>query len=182
MPITSLIHNDNNDVFITFNYTSVLETVYNITPNAIIYIHGSLHSNDDDPILGHGNRNRLEDIKAKRNMAQIERDDKETSICMVIHDYYNTTFKNVNNYMYKLNSLYKYDINEIVVTGHSVAGIDLPYFKRIDELTKRKAKWKIYYYDPAKKEEMQKAIENQLISQKRIEMIKCCKLYDLKKI
>ena len=180
LPITSLINSDDNGVFITFNYTSVLEKVYNISPINVIHIHGSLHNDDDDPILGHGNINRIENIKAKRNMAQTSCNDKEISICIVLHDYYNTTFKNVNNYMYKLNSLYKYDIDEIVVIGHSVAGIDLPYFKRIDDYTKRKAKWKIYYYDAFEKDIMRNAIESLGVVNKRIEIIHCRKFYDIK--
>lgn len=179
-PITSQINNENNDAFITFNYTSVLEKVYNINPSNIIHIHGSLHIDDDDPILGHGNRNRIEDIKAKRNMAQIDFNEKQISICTVIHDYYNTTFKNVNNYMHKLNSLYKYDIDEIIVIGHSVAGIDLPYFKRIDDYTKRKAKWKIYYYDAFEKDAMRNAIESLGVVNKRIEMFDSGKFYDIR--
>ena len=140
-----------------------------------------MSNNDDDPILGHGNRNRIENIKAKRNMAQTWRNEKEISICTVILDYYSKTFKNVRNYMHKLNRFYKYSIDEIIIIGHSVDGVDLPYFKEIDKHTGRKAKWNIYYFDPAKKENMQNAIENQGISPKRIKMIESYKFYDLKK-
>ena len=179
-PITSQISPNNSDFFITFNYTSVLENVYKIDPNKVLHIHGSLHDYNDDPILGHGNRKRIEDVKAKRNHAQIWQNEKEVSICTVIGDYYNTTFKNVNNYMHKLNTLYKYRPEEIIVIGHSVAGIDLPYFKQIDQLTNRKAIWKIYFYDETEKENMQKVLEEQQISTKRIRMIDCAEFYDLK--
>ena len=179
-PITSQINSNNNDFYITFNYTSVLEKVYNIKPSNILHIHGSLHNDDDDPILGHGNRNRIEDIKAKRNMAQTCFNEKEISICDVIQDYYNTTFKNVRNYMHKLNKLCIYPINEIIIIGHSVDGVDLPYFKAINKITRKRAKWKVYYYNPSEKEKMQNALESQGIYPKRIEMVECCKFYDLK--
>lgn len=179
-PITSVISKSADDCFITFNYTSVLETTYQIEPSNVLHIHGSLHKYDDDPILGHGNRKRIEDIKAKRNHAQIRCDEKEISICSVIGEYYNTTFKNVNDYMHKLNSLYKHGVEEIIVIGHSIAGVDLPYFKRIDEYTRRSAVWKIYYFDDNKKDEMRKALESQGISPKRILLIDSTKFYDLK--
>lgn len=178
-PITSQISKTNKDIFITFNYTSVLEDTYQIDPDEVLHIHGSLRKNDDDPILGHGNRNRIEDIKAKRNEAIIWSDEKKVSICRVIEEYYNTTFKNVANYMHKLSSLYKYRPQEIVVIGHSVAGIDLPYYKKIDDLTNRTALWTVYYFDKAKKDSMQQALIEQGISHKRIHMVECANFYDL---
>lgn len=180
LPITSQINAINSDLFVTFNYTAVLEKVYSIDPCNIIHIHGSLRDYDEDPILGHGNIDRIEDIKAKRNVAQTYFNEKEISICTVIHEYYKTTFKNVNNYMHKLRKLYKYDVDEIIVLGHSVAGVDLPYFKFIDECTNKKAKWKISYFNKTEEEQMKKAINSQGIVHKRIEMIECSKFYDLK--
>ena len=180
VPVTSQILPHTEDYFITFNYTSVLENVYRIAPASILHIHGSLHDYNDDPILGHGNRKRIENIKAKRNQAQIWQNEKEISICTVIGEYYNTTFKNVNNYMHKLGFLYKHNVEEIIVIGHSVEGIDLPYFKRIDEYTKRTATWKVYYFNKAKMEPMQKALEEQGISPKRILMLDSNEFYDLK--
>lgn len=179
LPITSQIRKNSNDIFITFNYTSVLEDIYQIPLGQVLHIHGSLCENDDNPILGHGNRNRIEDIKAKRNDAVIWFDEKKISICKVIEEYYNTTFKNIADYMHKLNFLYKYRPQEIIVIGHSVAGIDLPYYKKIDDLTNRKALWKVYYFDKTKKDSMQQALIEQGISHKRIKMVDCTKFYDL---
>lgn len=82
--------------------------------------------------------------------------------------------------MYKLTPIYKHSVEEIIVIGHSVEGIDLPYFKRIDEHTKRKAIWKVYYFDKAKLEPMQQALEEQGVSPKRIRMLDAVEFYDLK--
>lgn len=178
-PITSQISKNSKDIFITFNYTSVLEDIYQIASEKVLHIHGSLRENDDDPILGHGNRNRIEDIKARRNDAVIWFDEKKISICKVIEEYYNTTFKNIANYMHKLSFLYKYRPQEIIVIGHSVAGIDLPYYKKIDDLTNRKALWKVYYFDKNKKASMRQALIEQGISHKRIQMVDCAEFYEL---
>ena len=180
LPITSQISKNSEDYFVTFNYTSVLENVYKVAPSHILHIHGSLHEYNDDPIPGHGNKKRIEDIKAKKNQAETWFNEKEMSICAVIADYYNTTFKNVNNYMHKLNSLFRYEVEEIVVIGHSVAGIDLPYFKRIDQYTGQKAIWRVYYFTEDEKVDMQKALVEQGISKNRLRMRDSTKFYDLK--
>lgn len=176
---TSEIDHSKNDIFITFNYTAVLETTYQIDEENVIHIHGSLRGNADDPILGHGNSNRIEDIKGRRNHAIINADEKESSICYVLQDYYQTTYKNVSNYMYKLNGLVTKKIDEIVVLGHSLAGVDLPYFRQIDVITNKKNKWTVYYFDEDKKQQMVEALKTQGISEERIEMCHCRDFYDL---
>lgn len=176
---TSKFDNSNNDIFVTFNYTAVLETTYRIDEANVIHIHGSLRDNTDDPILGHGNSNRIEDIKGRRNHAVIKADEKESSICYVLQDYYQTTYKNVLNYMHKLNRLVTKKFDEVVVFGHSIAGVDLPYFKRLDEITSKKLKWRVYYFDKDEKLDMFEALKSQGISPKRIEMFHSSEFYDL---
>lgn len=176
---TSKLDNSNNDIFVTFNYTAVLETTYRINEENVIHIHGSLRDNADDPILGHGNSNRIEDIKGRRNHAVIKADEKESSICYVLQDYYQTTYKNVSNYMHKLNRLVTKKFDEVIVLGHSIAGVDLPYFKRLDEITSKKLKWRVCYFDKDEKRDMFAALKSQGISPKRIEMFHSSEFYDL---
>ena len=45
-PFTSKFDNSNNDFFVTFNYTAVLETTYRIDGTNVIHIHGSLRDNN----------------------------------------------------------------------------------------------------------------------------------------
>lgn len=178
-PFTSLINRENNNFYITFNYTSVLENVYGVDSSRITHIHGSLHDNDD-PIIGHGNLNRIQDIRAKKHQAETYYNEKEMSICTVVEEYYQTTFKNVQNYMYKLNKFCKYDIKEIVVVGYSVAGVDLPYFKRIHELFYRKPHWTVYYYRECEKETISLALEEQGICKNKYSLLHSDNFYNLK--
>ena len=143
---TDAIKNADDAICITFNYTAVLETVYGIDEKKIIHIHGSLRQRDVEPVLGHGNTERLNDIQERLQEAENEYDEKEMSICRVINNYYRHTFKDINRYIYKLNRLSKKKIDEIIVIGHSVAGVDIPYFKYIDMLSNNSAHWKVYYY------------------------------------
>ncbi|MFT8351732.1 AbiH family protein [Clostridium saccharoperbutylacetonicum] len=50
MPRTTIIDYKSNDMYVTFNYTSVLENVYKISENKITHIHGSLRMRDGNPI------------------------------------------------------------------------------------------------------------------------------------
>ena len=151
-PKTTLISSKQDAMYITFNYTAVLEKVYGINEGKIIHIHGSLRERDDDPILGHGNDKRIQKIKERLQAAEREYNEKEISICRVVKDYYERTYKDVNKYMYGLLNLINMDIDEIIVIGHSVTGVDIPYFKNIDAFTHYKAKWIVYYFGDDEKQ------------------------------
>ncbi|MDR3598076.1 bacteriophage abortive infection AbiH family protein [Clostridium sp.] len=153
-PKTKIIDDKNNDMYITFNYTSVLENVYKISENRIIHIHGSLRRRDGNPVIGHGNYTRMENIKEIHRKADEIFDEKESSISRVIEDYYNSTHKNVSSYMHKLYDIKDKDIDEVIIIGHSLSGVDMPYFTMINHYVKNKAKWKVYYYDKSEKNQM----------------------------
>ena len=97
LPRTSLIDKANNDLYLTFNYTSVLENVYGISPSRVIHIHGSLRKYTIDPVLGHGNIERLQKIRDRITEARNSFDEKECSICCVVSDYYDRTFKDTKS-------------------------------------------------------------------------------------
>lgn len=105
------------------NYTAVLERVYGISEGRIIHIHGSLRDHECDPVLGHGNIERIEQIDERLEEAGRMYDEKEISICKVIRDYYESTYKDVNRYVYKLSRVSNKNIDEIYVIGHSVAEV-----------------------------------------------------------
>ncbi len=139
-------------VYITFNYTAVLENVYGISPSKITHIHGSLRQYDIEPVLGHGNQERIERILKKKEEADRLFDEKWTSICRVVEDYYKRTYKDVNRYAMRLPRLDEKTIDEICVIGHSLAGVDRTYFNRIDNMTMRCLIWKVYYYRSEEKD------------------------------
>lgn len=176
---TSHLDNVKEVFYITFNYTAVLETVYKIPRNKIIHIHGSLREYDDDPILGHGNKKRIEKIKESKKEAERVFDEKTLSICRVVEDYYEQTYKDVGRYTFKLIEFTKKEIENIYVIGHSIAGVDQLYFKNIDIFSKGKAMWNIYYY---RNDEKQKLYNNLLhcgIDSNRIKMIPANQFYDI---
>ena len=168
-----------NNFYITFNYTAVLETIYNVNPLNIVHIHGSLRQRDGDPILGHGNKNRIDKINDSRNEADNISDEKWSSACSVVRDYYMRTYKDISKYMYQLGQFSKKPIDEIIVAGHSLAGVDQPYFSAIDNHLCNRANWKVYYFEDAEKNTMRENLMKCGIDENRIEMLQTALFYDI---
>lgn len=179
LPRVSVIDKMKHDLFVNFNYTATLENVYHIANASVIHIHGSLRDYTDDPILGHGNFDRIEGINEKKIRAEENYDEKEISICRVIQNYYETTLKDVNRYMMQLSRIGKEAVSEVVVAGHSLTGIDMPYFAYIDSLTKRKLVWKVIWFDAAKVYSMKQSLMGVGVEAERISMIPANEFYDL---
>ena len=100
----------------------------------------------------------------------IEDEKPEINENQYLEEYYEQTFKDVNKFMYKLSSLSKKEFEEINIIGHSVAGIDLPYFKTLDMLTNQKLIWNIYYHELEEEQKMQQALIEIGICKNRIKM------------
>lgn len=156
-----------------------MEKIYSISSYDILHIHGSLYISDPDPIIGHGNLSRIEAVTQKKNEAEKEFIEKEISIYKVIKDYYDRTLKNVSKYIHKLWILTDKQIEEINVIGHSISGIDLPYFKRIDDLTANSVVWNVYYFKPNEENLMREALLSQGIENDRINTYPSKDFYDL---
>ena len=110
----------NDDLFLTFNYTSVLESIYGISVDNICHLHGSCV--EGNCITGHGNDKRPFD----------DYDDIVSSKINGIHD---ALRKNVvilykNNYPF-FKRIYDSIVTEIVFFGFSFGQVDLYYFKQL---------------------------------------------------
>ena len=179
LPKVSQIDKLSQNLYINFNYTATLEMVYGIPDSSVIHIHGSLRNYTDDPVLGHGNLERIEAIEKKQRKAEEYFDEKEISICKVVKGYYRTTLKDVNRYMHNLQRIADKDISEIIVAGHSLAGIDMPYFSNVDSLSGEKAKWIIVWHDPNKKKAMRQSLIDAGVDMHRIELKSANEFYNL---
>lgn len=179
LPRVSQINNNNNDLFLTFNYTATLENVYLIQPNKVIHIHGSLREYTLDPVIGHGSTERIKKIEEKISEAEALFDEKWLSICRVIRDYYKTTLKDINRYSICLQQIKKTCPDEIVVVGHSLDGIDLPYFTLIDNFTGNKTMWTIVVHRETENTKLINNLTKAGINKKRIRAIPSTDFFDL---
>ena len=105
--------------------------------------------------------------------------EKEINICRVVKDYYRTTFKDTNRYMYKLQRIANENILEIIVAGHSITGIDVPYFSNIDILSGKNVNWTIVWFDSSKKDMIRQSLIDAGIDGDRIQLKPANEFYDL---
>lgn len=140
-----------DDYFINFNYTSTLEDCFNVQAKQIYYIHGNASDRNSELIFGHG---LSEDITELCNDAKIlsngyinctleELNDlvAMNMVLQVLRKPVEKLLKNLNNSQCNINNA-----NKIVVLGHSIGKVDIPYFKWIREKVDNKVKWFFSYY------------------------------------
>ena len=135
---------DENDKFLTFNYTNTLEKVYGINSSNICHIHGYMENKESeelftDYIWGHGREKEELDIT-------IEDEYSRQEIQVIIVSY------KKKHQMQKMNDFLNEKIGTIegetdfVVLGHSLGLVDKPYFKTLFEKYPT-AKWRIGYFE-----------------------------------
>jgi hypothetical protein len=134
--------------YLSFNYTPTLETVYSVPEERIQYIHNKAGDQLSDLILGHGWH--PSNIVSRNHGIDTENYDVRIYCANeTIDEYFSNTFKptekiikeNINFF----NSLR--DITQIYVMGHSLAEVDIAYFRTIIEnIDSNRVQWKISYY------------------------------------
>lgn len=130
-------------LFMSFNYTSTLQTVYGINGKQILHVHGN-SENLDELIFGHG-----EEI---REIPEYDEDGETTG------DMFSDAKGNARYPLYALKKpvdevLARYEgyfdklsnVEDVIVIGHSLNKIDRPYFVRINEVASD-AMWTVVYY------------------------------------
>lgn len=148
-PLASLICKEGQ--YINFNYTEFIESIYNVTKENILYIHGDRRDKKQELILGHA-------LEAESNSAyNLERRKphiyNQTSYDMYktasryVGNYYDSTEKKTDEIIMKHKDYFDglSDIENIVVIGHSLSYVDYSYFREIVNKTD-KVKWNIGWY------------------------------------
>lgn len=142
---------DSDSVFLNFNYTLTLEKVYKIPNEKIIHIHGVVEANCESLIFGH-NHKLLEESEfdeneySKRTMFT----DSENVSKYPFYAFKKPVKEIISEYESFFESLKS--IEEIIILGHSLGSIDIPYFQEIVKQTKNKIKWRVSYYKEKEKD------------------------------
>lgn len=125
-------------LYLTFNYTDTLETIYGITPQNIAHIHGSRQLNDEY-IIGHNNTRNPSDAWDDESL-DFECQAKENIISWM-----NELVKNYRDNIRKHQDFFNrlIDVKQIITYGHSMSEIDWPYFEEIINKTGRDIPWRI---------------------------------------
>ncbi|CUW37784.1 conserved protein of unknown function [Magnetospirillum sp. XM-1] len=129
--------------YLTFNYTETLQTTYGIPDEQVLHIHGQ-RSVKGSVILGHD----WAPLPLNSHADLEEQDTRVTEGNEIIDSYFKKTFKPTSNII-DLNHTYfrslQY-VNEVVVLGHSMSKVDLPYFEEIIKVTNN-PKWRISFFE-----------------------------------
>lgn len=127
------------DLFLTFNYTETLEKIYGVPSENVLHIHCGQHN----PVFGHGKK-QYDDNWPPENEAYVITDEAV--------DYTKNLFKvfvkPVENIIRRNETFFfslKDTIDEVVVIGHSLSEVDMPYFKKIYEIASQSI-WTYYYH------------------------------------
>lgn len=144
--ILDTIKNDNS-FYITFNYTLLLERLYNIDGNKVFHIHGSINKNDIDPIVGHGHNFESHQFFRMEEKSLEQKDFRNAIYHGTLRKYYSTTLKDTSYCCSRLvNKLKEIEnVERIIVIGSSIGNVDLCYFMEINYYF-RMVPWQVYYY------------------------------------
>ena len=141
-----LINND-NDLFMSFNYTDTLESAYGI--RYVLHLHGGASSCCKiPPIMGHGNKYIIDSYRRKATEAMEEHVEWYESICNATANFCESLYKNTDAIISTHNAFFSAlrDIDQIVCLGLSFDDVDVPYLNKIQTEIPPETKWMIYYH------------------------------------
>lgn len=130
---------DPTALFLTFNYTETLERIYNIPQSNILHIHG----NQSNPIFGHG-KQKYDDTWPPEQEAWVITDEAVDHAKDLFKEFVKPVdiiLKEHEAYFHGL----KGKVDEVVIIGHSLAEVDLPYIEKIQKEASPTL-WTDYYH------------------------------------
>lgn len=145
---------DSSDYYVVFNYTHVLQQLYNVPDSRIHYVHGESTSDEEcNLIVGHGNDERIDELKAMINRLEEAYDYSQSMQNRIDENkcllrYIERLRKNVSVCMLGCNSFYNSiedDVTTISVYGLSLSDVDIPYLRQLHRRFPE-AKWEFSYY------------------------------------
>jgi hypothetical protein len=131
-------------LFLNFNYTSSLQYIYAVPDENVLHLHGKAGQPYENIVLGHG-----WERQKRRYSEDDESDFRVVQGQELIDDYFAGTFKPTNRIIDNNKAFFTRlrGIEEIVVLGHSLADVDMPYFAAlVRHIDVSRVHWKISYY------------------------------------
>ncbi len=183
---------DKDALYLTFNYTDTLERYYAVPPMNILHIHEKADLNDNVLILGHGvdpKNFKPKDPKPPErfNDEELEQwvehmaDNYDHSYELgknELLNYFSHTFKEtkqiIDDNQIFFNKLK--DISEVVILGHSLSEIDMPYIVEIFNSVKNNSIWLATYYGDNEKLTHRDTLKGLNIHEDKIKLINICEL------
>lgn len=147
-------------LFLNFNYTGTLENVYAIDEDKVKHIHGFVDNKREKLVIGHCNKKAIEDAKKKKGNSQAEFIDHAVSTYDRVAKYCDITLKPTERIIEFNKSFFDHlkSIDDIIIIGHSLNSVDMPYFQKVYESVPNTTKWTAYYYNPKDEKPFENAL------------------------
>ncbi|MFA0145340.1 bacteriophage abortive infection AbiH family protein [Vibrio lentus] len=153
---------DHEALYLTFNYTNTLNHYYGISDDNVLFIHEKAQEDEIELVLGHGvdPKNFEEQLAVPPaelseeeydEWCQYQADQYDYSYQRgkdMINRYFTTTFKGTGKII-DMNSKFfdsLSNVEEVLILGHSLADVDLPYFRKIVSSINPNIKWTVSYH------------------------------------
>lgn len=129
-----------DDLFLTFNYTDTLEKVYGLDELQILHIHGRA-SKGEKLIVGHNN-------PAKMPLGIVDDFLDNTTNIRAIVETINNLVKKTDRIIAENQTFFTRlaGVDEVMVYGHSIEDVDMPYFEKVKQNVDNNANWKFSYH------------------------------------
>ena len=185
---------EKNAFYLNFNYTDTLEKYYRIPRKNILYIHNKADFDSKVLILGHGihpGKFEVGSFKMPQNTGDeiseswedddsIESDYSYKSAKDELLEYFTKSLKNTSRIIEENMSFFQSikDVSDVIVLGHSLSEVDIPYLKEVAVSISKSALWSVTYYKDDEKKKFQRSLANIGIVENHINLIKMDDLQD----
>lgn len=176
-----------DSLFLSFNYTMLLEEKYGIKSNNILHIHNSVEGGNE-LILGHNyseakriqNEKSFPNIRTKSDIDELlaERGLEEDDVRYregknIIRSYYGENHKNSMGIIERNKDFFESldDVESIHVIGHSMSEVDIDYFDEITKKVNKDVQWNFTWHTSEDKENIECFIKRANINQYRLGFI-----------
>lgn len=162
---------DTSSKFLNFNYTMTLEEVYYVANENILHIHGDVENSQGSLIFGHNKRlKRSPKFDTHGESTRTLFSDSED---MTKYPFY-AFRKPVTDIISENKDFFNYMVNveEVIVLGHSLNSVDIPYFRKIEKICNAKIKWRISYFNDLSKAKLLTSFQKIGVATDRIEFFK----------
>ena len=170
---------DKDSVFLTFNYTDTLERVYGIDPDNIKHIYGYVKNKKEELVIGHCNQKTISYALEKKKEAETNFVDFAVSTFDRVSKYCETTLKRTSRIIDENKDFFESlrDVDEVIIVGHSLNMVDMPYFKKVFNSISPNAVWKAYYFEDTDEKPFEKVLIDLGIRKENRFVLKTQELY-----
>lgn len=136
---------DRSAIYLTFNYTSTLNKLYDVPAENILHIHGEGSDPGAELILGHAWTSD-ERTSLQKDFDEESADQRVMEALNVLDDFFEQTFKPSEQIIMRNAGFFAdlRSVNHIAVLGHSLSSVDRAYFVAVVEaLEARSVIWTV---------------------------------------